>query len=681
MDARKFMSAARAAARVKPVVVIKSGRFAAGAKAAATHTGALAGSDAVYDAAFRRAGLLRVFDLAELFDAAEALDRIKSLSGPRLAILTNGGGLGVLAVDQLVALGGKPANLSPATRDRLDTALPPTWSHANPVDIIGDADAARFRAALEALLDDPANDAILAMYVRTAIGSPAEIATGIAETVKAHRAHMATPKPVVVVWLGADDPAADIFAAAGVPSFATEADAVRGFMHVARYEEVRQALMEMPPSLPAEFKPDSAAARRIVAGALAENRTWLDPAEVFDLLAAYAIPATPVVVAKDPDQAVAAALPFLANGQSVAVKIYSRDIVHKSDVGGVKLDLSDAAAVRDAASQVISNAKSARPDAVILGVTVQPMIVRKNARELIAGIADDATFGPVVVFGHGGTAVEAIDDKALALPPLDLKMAHDLIARPRVARLLRGYRNVPAINDAELALSLVKLSWLAADMSEIRELDLNPVLADETGVIALDARIAVAAPAPQLQGTRRSRLAVRPYPVEWERDISLGEGWNIAMRPIRPEDETLFAPFFAQVSPTDLRLRFFATMKNFDHAFIARLTQIDYARAMAFVALDSKTRQLLGVVRMHSDANYDAGEYAVLVRSDLKGRGLGWKLMELIIEYARSEGLKRIFGQVLRDNATMLRMCSELGFVIDDDPAEPDVRRVALELG
>ena len=677
-DARKFMSAARAAARVKPVVVIKSGRFAAGAKAAATHTGALAGSDAVYDAAFRRAGLLRVFDLAELFDAAEALDQVKSLPGQRLAILTNGGGLGVLAVDQLAALGGKTAELSSATRARLDASMPPTWSQANPVDIIGDADAARFRTALEALLEDPANDAILAMYVRTAVGSPVEIATALADAVKAHRASARKPKPVMAVWLGAGDSAPDILAAAQVPVFASEADAVRGFMHVATYQEIRQTLMQMPPSLPTEFKPDSATARRIIAGALKENRSWLDPAEVYELLTAYAIPATPIVVANDPDAAVAAAKRFLDQRQPVAVKIFSREITHKSDVDGVRLDLVDAAAVREAAAEVMANARRIRPDAIVLGITVQPMIKRKNARELIAGIADDATFGPVIMFGHGGTAVEAIDDKALALPPLDLMMARDLIASTRVARLLHAYRSVPAIDGDALALVLVKLSRLAADLPELHELDLNPILADETGVIALDARVAVRAPSPDLKG--RSRLAVRPYPVEWERDIVLPDNSTVAMRPIRPEDEPLIEAFLRRVTPQDLRLRFFATMKEFDHTFIARLTQIDYARAMAFVAFDKNTQDLIGVVRLHSDANYDAGEYAVLVRSDLKSHGLGWKLMEMIIEYARSEGLQRIFGQVLRENATMLRMCSELGFAISNDPSDANIRIVTLNL-
>ncbi len=313
----------------------------------------------------------------------------------------------------------------------------------------------------------------------------------------------------------------------------------------------------------------------------------------------------------------------------------------------------------------MASAKRLRPDASIRGVTLQPMIVKPKARELIIGIADDATFGPVIVFGSGGTAVEVINDKALALPPLDLKLARDLIAQTRVARLLRAYRDVPAVNEDDLALTLVKIAQLAADLPQVRELDINPLLADENGLIALDARVAVASAEPKFKGSGHPRFAVRPYPTEWERHITLDHGRRIFVRPVRPEDEALYPEFFAHVSQEDLRLRFFSPMRAFSHAFIARLTQIDYARAMAFVAIDEDRRELLGVVRLHSDANYESGEYAILLRSDLKGQGLGWKLMELMIEYAKSEGLRRIEGQVLSENAAMLRMCAELGFRVE----------------
>ena len=679
-DARKFMSAARAAARVKPVVVVKAGRQAAGAKAAATHTGALAGSDAVYAAAFHRAGLLRVFDLAELFDAAETLGRVRHLNGDRLAILTNGGGIGVLAADRLADLSGTLAEISMATREQLDRVLPPTWSKSNPIDIVGDADQARYEAALEVLLAAPEIDAILVINVQTALASAAAIAASVADVVRRLRSRKPQPKPVFALWVGADPQISAIFNDANVPNFETETDAVRGFMQIVRHRHAIDALMQTPPSLPSEVQPDTTTARQIVEKACADGRRWLDPLEVADVLRAYGIATVPTVLAHTAEEAEAAAVPFLSAGQSVVVKILSRDIVHKSDVGGVRLNLTTAAAVRSAVAEIMANAKAVRPDARIIGVTLQPMIARPKARELIVGIADDPTFGPVIVFGRGGTGVEVINDKALALPPLDLKLARDLIAQTRVARLLRAYRDVPAVDEDALALILVKIAQLAADVPQVRELDINPLLADESGLIALDARVAVAAVEPKFKGSGHPRFAVRPYPTEWERHLTLADGRRIVVRPVRPEDEALYLAFFEHVSQEDLRLRFFAPMRSFSHGFIARLTQIDYARAMAFVAIDENRRELLGAVRLHSDANYESGEYAVLLRSDLKGQGLGWKLMGLMIEYARSEGLKRIEGQVLRENATMLSMCHELGFHAKEDPSDATVMLVSLVL-
>jgi acetyltransferase len=684
-DARKFMSAARAAARAKPVVVVKSGRHAQGAKAAQTHTGALAGSDAVYDAAFRRAGLLRVLDLDELFAAAETLGRLRPFNGNRLAILTNGGGIGVLAVDRLIDLGGTLAALSPETMQRLDASLPPIWSKGNPVDIAGDADAARYAAALDALIADPASDALLVMNVPTALASAADAAQAVISGVRQHRQTQVRPKPVFAVWVGGSSAASGAFEAAGIPSFATEADAVRGFMHLVRYREAIDALMTTPPSLPQDFTPDVAAARRIIETALHERgkgseHIWLDPVEITALLAAYAIPIAPALLARNADEAAAAAAPYVARGETVVAKILSPDIVHKSEVGGVRLNLTSERAVREAVTDILARARAARPDARSTGVTIHPMILRPKARELIAGIADDASFGPVIVFGRGGTAVEVINDKALALPPLDLKMAHELIARTRVSRILKAYRDVPAADEAAVALVLVKLAQLATDLPEVRELDLNPILADKDGLIAVDARVAVA-PAQAVAGGGHPRCAVRPYPKEWERYMTLRDGAAILVRPVRPEDEPLYRPFFADVTPQDLRLRFFAPVKDFSHAFISRFTQIDYARAMAFIAIETATGKMLGVVRLHADANYETGEYAILVRSDLKGRGLGWLLMQLIIEYARAEGLKTIEGQVLSENTTMIAMCRELGFTVAADPNEPETVLVKLALG
>jgi acetyltransferase len=678
-DARKFMSAARSASRTKPVVVVKAGRHALAARAAATHTGALAGSDAVYEAAFHRAGLLRVLDLGELFDAAETLGRVKSVGGKRLAILTNGGGIGVLAVDRLADLGGAAAEISAETRARLDAVLPPTWSRSNPVDIIGDADAARYAAALEALLADPENDAVLVMNVQTALASAVDIATAIAR-IAAREQTRPAPKPVLAVWVGANGAVSQAFSRAAVPHYATETEAVRGFMHLVKYREAAEALMKAPPSLPEHFTPDVAKGRRVVSAALADRRAWLDPLEVVELFETYAIPIVPSVLARTPDEAETKAADFLAAGHTVAVKILSRDIVHKSDVGGVRLNLTTGPSVRRAAEEVIAAAKLRRPDARIAGVTLQPMILRPKARELIAGIADDPTFGPVVMFGHGGTAVEVINDKALALPPLDLKLARDLIDRTRVSRLLRAYRNVPEAKIDDVALVLVKLAQLIADLPEIRELDINPLLADETGVLALDARVAVADAAPKFKGRGHPHLAIRPYPSEWERHIVLADNWRIFVRPVRPEDERLVRAFFEKVSPEDLRLRFFAPVKELSAAFIVRLTQLDYARANAFVAIDEASGEMIGGVRLHADANYETGEFAILLRSDLKGRGLGWKLMEHIIDYARAEGLKRIEGQILRENTVMIRMCRELGFIVEDDPHDAKLCLAKLHL-
>ncbi|MGJ4945854.1 GNAT family N-acetyltransferase [Bradyrhizobium sp. HKCCYLS1011] len=680
-DARKFMSAARAAARIKPVVVVKSGRAMQGAMAAATHTGALAGADAVYEAAFRRAGVLRVSDLRELFDCAETLGRVESPTGKRLAILTNGGGIGVLAVDRLVELGGIAASLAQDSREKLDAVLPPTWSGSNPVDVVGDADAARYTAALEVLLSDPSNDAVLVMNVQTALASANGIAMAVSELVSTYRKqHRRWAKPVLAAWIGADQTIIETLSSASIPNYPTEDDAVRGFMHLVRHREVKEALAAVPPEMPVSFTPDIETARGIVLAALADGRTWLDPVEIKRLLETYDISMVQTFAASDVDQAVSCATQLFDQGATVVLKILSRDIVHKSDVGGVVLNLTSPQAVRAAAHDIMSRAQKLRPDARISGVIVQAMVVRAKARELIMGIADDPTFGTVIVFGRGGTAVEIINDKALALPPLDLHLARDLVERTRVSRLLRAYRDVPAVKPDAVAMVLVKLAQMAADLPEIRELDINPLLADESGVLAVDARVAIGKAAPKFKGSGPSNFAVRAYPTQWERHLQIKDGWRIVARPIRPEDEPLIHEFLKHVTADDLRLRFFAPIKEFTHEFIARLTQLDYARAMAFVAFDEASQDLVGVVRIHSDSIYENGEYAILLRSDLKGKGLGWALMQLIIEYARSEGLKVISGDVLQENIVMLDMCRQLGFEVKTDPMEHDLCNVKLRL-
>lgn len=672
-SARKFMSAARAAARTKPVIALKVGRHVAAAQAAATHTGALAGADDVYDAAFRRAGLVRVLDLNEMIAAARMLARHHSVAGERLTILTNGGGLGVLAVDRLLDLGGRLAVPSPATLARLDAVLPATWSRANPVDIIGDADAARYAAALEIVLDDPGCDAVLVMNVPTALALPADAARAVAGVARAR-----PKKTVLATWLG-DSPQADqALAEAGVARFSTESDAVQGFMHLARHRQGQALLTRTPPALPEASLPDLEAAQRIVQQAVAAGRDWLDPMEVAGVLAAYRIATPPLTLATTAGAAVAAAASTLAHGGTVALKIHAHGIIHKSDVGGVVLDLASAGAVSKAFDGIMERAARLRPDAQLLGVTVQPMIRRRHARELLAGMAIDPTFGPVLVFGAGGTNVEIVADRAIELPPLDLLRAHDMISRTRVAKLLTAWRNVPAADLDAVALVLVQLGRLAADLPQVRSLDINPLLADEDGVLALDARVALATGAAAL-ARPGANFAIRPYPSAWERSITTQGGLQALLRPIRPEDEALYPALVARVSADDLHARFMGSVALDDHAFLARLTQLDYARAMAFAAIAPDDGALQGVMRLHSDGQGKVAEFALLVRSDLKGKGLGYALMQHGLDWARAEGLARVAGSVLANNTPMLRLCHEIGFrrVPSDDPS---VAEIALDL-
>ena len=678
-DARKFMSAARAAARTKPVVVVKSGHGGSPqvTPAGSTHTQNLARPNAVYGAAFRRAGLLRVRSLHELFAAARTLGQVRPFQGRRLAILTNGGGVGALSVDHLYEQGGTLATLSETTRDALDRILPVGWSRTNPVDLLTDIDADRYAATIDALLADPGNDALLAVNVPTVLSSSSEAAHAVTRVLSQRPGH-GTRKPVFTVWLGNDPQAEAVLDAAQVPRYPNESDAVAGFMHLVRHREVQAALMETPPSLPEDFSPDVALARTLVDSALDAGQTWLDPLATTQLLAAYGIPMAPLWRADDADDAARIAAPLLAEGATVAVKILSPDIPHKSDVDGVRLNLANANAVREAAAGILQRARERRPEARIEGVLVQPTVLRPKARELIAGIADDPVFGPVIAFGRGGTAVEVINDQAVALPPLDLRLAHELIARTRVSRVLKAYRDVPAADERAVALVLVKLAQLAADIPEIQQLDINPLLADREGVVAVDARIAVARGRALHKGRGHPRFAIFPYPKEWERTIELADGQPALVRPVRPEDDAMFRQFFTHVTDEDLRLRFFQSVRHFSHEFIARLTQLDYARSIALVAIHPQTHEMLGAVRLHADANYEKGEYGILVRSDLKGHGIGWKLMQIMIEYARWLGLKVIEGQVLRENRTMLAMCESLGFTVKLDPDDPTLMNVSL---
>jgi acetyltransferase len=676
--ARKFLSAARRAARAKPVIVVKAGREAAGARAALSHTGALAGADAAYEAAFRRAGLLRVRELQDLFSAAEILARHPRLTGERLAILTNGGGAGVLAADRLAELGGRLAALSDTAMAALDAALPATWSHGNPVDIIGDADPARYARTLDVLLEDPGSDAVLVMNCPTALASSTAVAEEVVATLDRRRTASKAPKPVLTSWLGdeASRGARTLIAAGGIASFATPAEAIDGFMQLVRYRRAQDELMRVPPSMPDDLGLKTEGVGRTIAAALAAGRSMLSEVEAKALLAGYGIPVVPTDVAASPAEVAPHAARWIGSHGACVVKILSDDITHKSDVGGVRLGLERPEEAQRAAEHILERVARLKPQARVQGFTVQPMIRRPKAIELIAGMAVDPTFGPLLMFGAGGTAVEVVRDTAHALPPLDLNLARDLMRQTRVWRLLQGYRDRPAADVAAIAEALVRLGYLVARHPEIREVDINPLLADETGIIALDARVRIDGPAHD----PRVPMAIRPYPSEWVTDAQIDPVGRVRIRPIRPEDEALYAAFFVRLTPDDQRLRFFTARPDLSHKFLARLTQIDYAREMAFVAVAKATGELLGVVRFVADPDYVQGEYAILVRSDLKGRGLGWRLMQHLIAYARTEKLEQLYGCVLAENATMLLMCREFGFSIEPEPGDAAVRRVVLRL-
>lgn len=675
-EARKFMSAARSAARVKPVIVIKSGRHEAAAKAAKSHTGALAGADNVYDAAFRRAGIVRAREMEDLFDVAEMLSHTRMINDGGLAIVTNGGGAGVLAVDRLLDCGGTLTSLSTETMEKLDTALPPTWSRANPVDIIGDADAARYESALDAVLSDAHVNTVLVMNCPTALASSTEAA---AATIKA--VGKSSSKVVLTSWLGEKSAleARDMFAAAGISTYDTPDDAIRAFSYLAEHRKSQAALLRTPPAQGKKKPPQKDKAARIIRDALRSGRDALTEEDAKAVLDAYHIPVVPTLTARDSGEVRHAAQELGRSGGELVVKIVSPDILHKTDSGGVALGLPGAEAAAQAADDMLARIKAQMPDARIEGFSVQPMIRRRHARELIVGISEDNTFGPVILFGAGGTAVEVIRDRAVALPPLDVPLAKDLVSRTQISRKLAAYRSEPAANMDAVTEALVSLSQIVADFPEICELDINPLLADEEGVLALDARILVRE-MPRGRDGLNPRFSIRPYPAYLEKTERLKSGAEISIRPIRPEDEHLYDVFLEKTTKEDLWLRLFSPLRHLDHDFIARLTQIDYARAMAFVAIEPDSGELLGVARIAADPDYRRAEFAIIVRSDRQGQGIGFTLLDNLVNYAKAEGIAEIWGHLMPENAAMLKMCHDFRFSVTRDTHDNNLLFASLAL-
>ncbi|TBW37200.1 GNAT family N-acetyltransferase [Siculibacillus lacustris] len=674
----KFLSAARAAARTKPVIVLRSGFSRDKQMIGATHSSRLAASDRVYDAAFRRAGLVRVESIDELFDAAETITRVKPTPCRRVAVVANGRSLATIAADHLQTAGGILVEIAESTVAALSTVARSGREAANPMTLPDDAPAEAFETAIKAMLADPGVETVIVLHSPSAFADTAAIARSVAAIAQDQAKRLGRKKPILTSFLDLSDEVDHILHVAGVPCHPTPEEAVRSFGHLVRYVAAQERLMTMPEPLPAEFVPDPEAARAIVRAAIAEGREWLGPVDVRALLQSYDIPVVPTTFAATPEEAVAVARVHFAEGHRVAVKIASRDIAFKSDVDGVRLGLADEAAVAATTRELIDRIGARFPDKTVDGVIVMPMIDRRFGIELLAGIADDFVFGPTVVFGRGGTAVEVIADRALDLVPLDMNLAHAMIAQTRVAKLLAGYRNRPPADEYAIALTLCKLSQLAADIPEIRELDLNPIVADHQGVITLDARVRLAPVTGRIGKIGHPRLAIRPYPKEWERETRLKDGREVLMRPIRPEDEALYADFFTEVTPEDLRLRFFAPIKDFNHAFLAKLTQLDYERAIAFAAIEKESGKLLGAVRLHADPDHVTGEYAILLRSNLKGQGLGWKLMRLMIEWAKADGITAVKGEILRENRVMIQMCEALGFKVKSSPDDESIAVVTL---
>jgi acetyltransferase len=669
---RKFMSAARAAARIKPVIAIKPGRHAEAAKAAATHTGALAGTDRVVDAALWRAGIIRVDDLSDLFDAAEVTGRYRPMLSARMGIVTNGGGAGVLAVDKLLDQGAALATLSAETLRGLDSLLPSTWSGANPVDIIGDAPPERYRAAIRAVAADPDVDALLVMNCPTALADPSAAASAVAAEVDRG---LVNGKPLLACWLGAKaaGPARDILRAAGVGDFESPAEAANAVALLTRWSRLREQLQQVPPDR-GDRGINRAAAAAVLHAALAEGRTLLTEDEAKAVLADYGLPTPRTIVASDIDAVEAAARELLRTASAVVVKIRSKAVSHKSDVGGVALNLADPAAARAAAAAMAERFADLAPDGARLdGFTVQPMVPR-GGEELIVGLSTDPQFGPVVLFGAGGTSVEVVADTATGLVPLDDVLAAELIDRTRISRLLGGYRDHAPANRQAIVDSILAVSQLAIDFPVVAGVDINPLTATAEGVVALDARIELdlrqaTVPAPN------PALVIHPYPAAETRQARF-EGGNVLLRPIKPSDAALYPRFLERITADDMRLRFLVSTRSLSPAMLIQLTQLDYDRDIAFIALEQPGGDLAAIARYASDPDRITAEFGVLVRSDLKGRGLGRMLMETLIDYGRRQGLRELEGRVLRDNTRMLELCHELGFVdaIDTDPGLVHVR-------
>lgn len=672
-DARRFMSALRAAARVKPVLLIKVGRHPEASRAVMQHSGAIAGEDSVFDAALRRAGVIRLYNLGQLFAAANALFSHFRPRGNRLAVITNGGGPGVMAADRAADLGIPLSEFADVTMEKLNAALPTHWSHGNPIDIGGDADVDRYRKAVQAALEGPNVDGVLVMLTPQAMTDPSEVARAIIEIEKT------ADKPVVTCWMGEElvGEARKLFNDAGIPTFRTPEPAVELFSHISAYYRNQKLLMQTPSSLSHLNPPSVESARLVIETALAERRKVLNEMESKALLAAFRIPIAQTVVARSATEAMVLAEEI---GLPVVMKIDSPSIIHKADSGGVRLNLGSLAAVRTAYQEILDEVKRNKPDAAINGVAIEPMILKRNGRELVVNVRRDPVFGPVIAFGEGGNRVEANKDLAVALPPLNHYLVRDLIRSSRVWSLLGEFRNMPAINMDALEFVLLRISEMVCELPWVRELEINPLIVDEHGAVAVDARVVADNVSPSAD--RYDHMAIHPYPSQLITKWMQPDGVQITIRPIKPEDAELEVEFVRKLSAETKYYRFMNTMRELPPAMVARLTQIDYDREMAFLAtIDVEgTETEIGVCRYAVNPDGESCEFAVVVADDWQHRGLARKLMQVLIETARNRGLEYMNGVFLASNERMLKFVQGLGFVLSNDPEDSTVKLGVLAL-
>ena len=671
-QARKFMSAARHFARTKPIIVVKAGKFSESAKAAASHTGALTGSDMTYNAAFRRAGIVRVEHIGDLFNCAEVLGVQPLPRGPRLAIVTNAGGPGVMTADALIAEGGKLAKLDSKTIIELDKVLPPFWSRGNPIDILGDAKSDRYEAVLNACMKDDNIDGLLIIYTPQGVADPTKIAKSITKMVKKR----GCSKPILTSFMGYEevDEANKFLNQNNIPTYSTPEQGIKTYMYMYQYSRNLELLYQTPEELPVDSVPPKRPINVIIKDAAKQNREILTETEAKKLLENYHIPIVKTIIAKNEDEAIAAASQI---GYPVVLKILSTQIVHKSDIKGVILDISCKDELLDSYRAVMQRAKEKMPNAEIQGVTIQPMI-SKTGYEVILGAQTDTLFGPVVMFGMGGVGVEIFKDVTFGLPPLNQTLARRMMEETKVYKILEGFRNMPPANLKLVEEIIVRFSQMLIDFPQIKEVDINPLFVNEEEAIALDARIVIDKDYVPKKNTPHDHLVISPYPKRYETVWTMRDGRKVILRPIKPEDEPLWLEMFRNFSEESVRYRFFNIIKDTPHEVRVRYCNIDYDRELGIVTeLQNDQRHILGVVRLIIEPDGKQGEIAFIVADPWQNLGLGAKMVDYIIEISKEKRLETIYALMLKDNYKAIRLLRKMGFTIQ---YEEDVTKATLNL-